>query len=142
MIQKKSYSNTNFYLLVLILLSLTISCSSQNQITNTVKIKYVSLDIMTPIDVSCEDFEVGFGNQVKFLTIKSEMDIFYLKKCIKQFVKDDNVKSADIRIKIEIYNHDTTDVICLDRFHIYHNGQFYKMDTGLMQFIKVKIEEN
>jgi ABC-type uncharacterized transport system substrate-binding protein len=142
MILKKRNSYTNFYLLLLILLLLTISCSSQNQIKNTAKIKYVSLDIMTPIDVSCKDFEDSFGKQVKILSINSEKEIFYLKKCIKQLVKDDTVKSADIRIKIEINNYDTTDVICLDRFHIYRNGQFYKMDPGLMQFLNEKIEKN
>lgn len=144
MILKRSNSNsyTKFYHLLLLLVSLTISCSSQDQTKSTAKIKYVSFDIMTPIDVSCKDFEDSFGNQVKILSIKSENDIIYLKKCINELIKDNNSKSADIRIKIFIYYYDTTDVICLDRFHIYHNGQFYKMDTVLMRFINREIEKN
>jgi len=124
------------------MLFLTISCSSQNQYESIAIIKYVDLNIMTPIDVSCDDFENLFGKQIESITITNQKDFDFLLNSISGLSKDENTKSADIRIKIKIKVNDIINyVICLDRFHIIKNGNYYKMSPALMQFINKKIEE-
>ena len=97
---------------------------------------------MTPIDVSCDDFENLFGKQIESITITNQKDFDFLLNSISGLSKDENTKSADIRIKIKIKVNDIINyVICLDRFHIIKNGNYYKMSPALMQFINKKIEE-
>lgn len=127
---------------LIFMLFLTISCSSQNQYEGIAIIKYVDLDIMTPIDVSCDDFENLFGKQIESIIITNQKDFDFLLNNISGLSKDENTKSADIRIKVEIKANSTTNyVICLDRFHIIKNGNYYKMSPALMRFINKKIEE-
>jgi len=127
---------------LIFMLFLTISCSSQNQYESIAIIKYVDLNIMTPIDVSCDDFENLFGKQIESITITNQKDFDFLLNSISGLSKDENTKSADIRIKIKIKVNDIINyVICLDRFHIIKNGNYYKMSPALMQFINKKIEE-
>ncbi|RLD61093.1 MAG: hypothetical protein DRJ01_08515 [Bacteroidetes bacterium] len=140
---KNRNNHTKFsWLFLLLLVVVSYNCTSQNKTMNTTTIKYVGLNIMTPINVSCENFEKAFGKQVIIMNITNQKDIDYLLNSIKKLSLDNNIKSADIRIKIEIIHDKTIDIICLGRFHIVHNGSFYKMNPELMMFLKRKIEKN
>ncbi len=137
----KNRNNYTKFSWLFLLLLVSYNCTFQNKTMNTATIKYVSLNIMTPIDVSCENFEKAFGKQVIIMNITDQKDVDYLLNSIKKLSLDDDIKSANIRIKIEINHDKTTDIICLGRFHIVHNGSFYKMNPKLMKFIKRKIEK-
>ena len=59
------------YLFTLILLF----CNFKAQNSSNIKLTYVDLDIMTPIDVDCNNFETLFKSQIKTIVINNKADI-------------------------------------------------------------------
>ena len=130
-------------LLGLFLQFLGFSCDQDNAYKklNKVKINYVDKDILTFFSVSCEDFEMLFGDY-KTITLTDRKDVDVIKSCLRKLSSNSDSNSIDCRVKVYLYNNESLiSVVCFDRF-----GEL-KLDNigvtgnqGLVKFINSKID--
>ena len=99
------------------------------------KIKYVGLMAMTPIDVECNAFDEGFGKQIKTKSITDTafLNIFCVKLAsIKETRTEDKL---DTRVRVELsYNNGKSEFLCfgLSKKTMVYNGNILALDNELI----------
>ncbi len=126
-----------------ILILLIISLGSFGQIincnkTNRIVIKRVPFEIMTAVDIPCDDFEKAFSEK---LEIKNLKDSLVINECVYLLsnleLSDSTIyPNIDTRAKIEIYSPKDTLIICLDQFLTIKEGVKYKTSKALRDFVE------
>lgn len=88
--------------------SIAVFCQSHAPINSDlvkgIKVKYVDIDIGTPMNVNCGDFENYFGDEIKIKRIVKKRQIDKTINSINKFLKSAKryVEPCDVRIKILI----------------------------------------
>ncbi len=126
-----------------ILILLIIPLGSFGQIincnkTNRIVIKRVPFEIMTAVDIPCDDFEKAFSEK---LEIKNLKDSLVINECVYLLsnleLSDSTIyPNIDTRAKIEIYSPKDTLIICLDQFLTIKEGVKYKTSKALRDFVE------
>ena len=83
-----------------------------------IEIEYVEIEIETPINVSCSNYETYFGDQIKVKRILDRRHINKLCRALNEFISSAKryPDPPDVRIKIiEIYNNNKKEVFCVGR---------------------------
>ena len=90
-------------------------------------IKFVDIDIETPIDIKCDYFEKSFPDiQTKIVTDTMKINQILNTLDHLRIAGNDYYQHVDTRMKIKIkYNNDSIETICIDRFVINRNNQLY-----------------
>lgn len=107
----------NKLLLVMLLFPLfSLNCSSQN--IKRIDIKFVEIEIETPYQIRCENFDDFFQSEIDSISINDDKIITEFKEEIGKLNKADLAKYSmpDTRIKISIIYQDSINELCLDRF--------------------------
>ncbi|HEX2868060.1 MAG TPA: hypothetical protein VHO03_13525 [Ignavibacteriales bacterium] len=120
-----------FYTGLLLFASLT-----NAQELNKVVIKYVSYDIETPIRVDCQYFVTSFGDDVKMITITNKKDLASFSKIFKNMIADTIQIMPDVRQKIEVFNGNKLNIICMDESRMMIDEKPYKFSKELFGYIE------
>ncbi|BEG99980.1 hypothetical protein BSYN_22450 [Bacteroides sedimenti] len=104
---------------------------------NAIVIKRVPFEIMTAVDVPCDDFEKAFSDKLEIIILRDSLAI---NKCIYLLsnleLRDSTIyPNIDTRAKIEIYSPKDTLTICLNQFLTIKEGVKYKTSKDLINFV-------
>lgn len=95
-------------------------------------IKFVDMDIETPMDVRCNDFEKYFPD-IQTKVLNDSIKILQIINTLNHLIiaGNDYYQHFDTRMKLEIkYNNDSIETICMDRFILNRNNKlFINSDT-------------
>lgn len=130
---------------LLLFMSLTPFCRERQQKANIEKIviHYVDLQIETPFDVTCENFDNFFSSsyKAKIISNKNQLRKFadYLAHCDVL----DGAKNVDVRVKAVItYFDGKTTVLCMNKFNdILINNKLIKENKSIIAFVRKQINE-
>jgi hypothetical protein len=118
------------------------SCSyaqskKDNLTEENLKIKYVSLSIMTPIRVECSNFESYFDQSIKVEEITAKPFFYKFFETLNSLEEiDENYSSEpDTRIKIEAALEDTSKIICVGNLVVSYDGKSYKNNDKFKKLI-------
>lgn len=122
----------------LFIFALLINCSTKSEQGETIytkmEIKYVDLNILTPIEIDCTSFESFFNEDVKNKVITD-------KSVIKKFVSVLNQLPIDsicpdTRIMVVLYdNKHNKQKICIDKFSVFDGSNRYSNTESLLKII-------
>jgi hypothetical protein len=122
------------YLFFFSLVLLFCACKAQN--CSNIKLTYVDLDIMTPIDVNCNDFETLFKSQIKTVIIINKTDIDSINFAFNKLEVDTSNYIPDVRVKLEINSSNKSKIYCLSKMGIYCNNISYILPDRLINKLK------
>ena len=127
------------FILILLIVSLgsfgqIINCNKINRIV----IKRVPFEIMTAVDIPCDDFEKVFSKDLEIINLKDSLTI---NKCTcllsdLELIDSTIYPNIDTRAKIEIYSPKDTLIICLNQFLTIKEGVKYKTSKALRDFVE------
>ena len=120
--------------LLLVIFILTISCASQN--VSKIKLSYVDLDILTIIDVGCDNFEQLFNSEIKTSVVSNDQDIKSIVALLNNLKVDTLKRMPDVRVKIEFNNNAKPTFYCLSKMGICSEGNSYILPDELLLIIK------
>lgn len=101
--------------------------TNNDNYATTMTIKFVDMNIETPMNIRCDDFEKYFPEiQTKVVNDSVKINqIFNTLKYLKIAGKE-YYQHVDTRMKLEIkYNNDSIETICMDRFIVNRNNQLF-----------------
>ena len=107
-----------------------------NNSFNRMVVKYVDLDILTTVNVSCKDFEYIFKDELNEKEINSRKDIQELVDILKELKIDHDVNQIDVRLKIVLFSPQKNESIYIDRYNVLRNGKLYKINNQLIRQIE------
>jgi hypothetical protein len=122
----------NLFFITLVLLFST--CNAQN--SPAVKLTYVDLDIMTPITVSCNNFEQLFRSQFKTTVIVDKTDIDSILSILNKLEVDTTNYIPDVRVKLEINYSDKSKIYCLSNMGVSCDNISYNLPDCLINKLK------
>jgi hypothetical protein len=124
-------------ILIMVTLSLMFmidSCNSQEMIK--IKMRYVSLDILTPIEIDCNSFDTLFNNQISTIEIINKEDIDAIQREVKNLKIDTTNYLPDVRVKLEVIYPDSIKVYCLSNFGLSVDGKGYILSDTLLNVLR------
>jgi hypothetical protein len=101
---------------------------------------YVNLDILTPIDVNCDNFEVLFHSKIKTCVITKKETIDSIVFALKTLKIDTTNTVPDVRVKITIDSLKNTNVYCLSKMGVIHENISYIPSDTLIEIIKKQMK--
>jgi hypothetical protein len=133
-------------LLLLNLFCICVSCNySQPKIINSstidiskIEISYVELNIETPFDVRCCDFEGFFHDEIKTATTTDSLTIDNIITALNtlQDGPDRSTPHIDTRMKIQLYSNDTLqEVICMEQYVVLRKNKLYLCSDELKNIL-------
>ena len=122
------------YLFLFSLVLLFCACKAQN--CSNIKLTYVDLDIMTPINVNCNDFETLFKSQIKTVVITKKTDIDSINFVLNKLEVDTSNYIPDVRVKLEINSSNKSKIYCLSKMGIFCNNISYILPDRLINKLK------
>lgn len=121
-------------LILLIFILLFDNCEAQDNCE--INIRYVDLEIMTPINVDCANFETLFKSQIKSVIVSKKSDIDSLVVMINQLEIDTSYNIPDVRVKIEIISLNKFRTYCLSKMGIYDEYNTYILPDSFLIILK------
>ena len=121
-------------LILLIFILLFDNCEAQDNCE--IKLRYVDLEIMTPINVDCANFETLFKSQIKTVIVSKKYDIDSLLVMINQLEIDTSCNIPDVRVKIEIISLNKFRTYCLSKMGIYDEYNTYILPESFLIILK------
>jgi hypothetical protein len=103
-----------------------------------IEIKTVGFDILTPIDINCDDFESYFNSDIIVIYITNTKNIQKILHFVCSLKEDTNtnISNVDTRTKLLIhYNNFTTDTICMDSGNLIINNKPYIVTEEFANYI-------
>ena len=131
--------NRTLIILSIILFSNCVNLKKPNhdKYATLMTIKFVDIDIETPIDIKCDNFENSFPDfQTK--VVNDSMKINQIINILKhlKIAGNEYYQHVDARIKLELkYNNDSIETICIDRFIVIRNNQLLINTDSLKYFL-------
>ena len=115
-------------------LLLFIACKAQN--SSNIKLTYADLDIMTSIDVNCNDFETLFKSQIKTVEIINKTDIDSINSELNKLKVDTTNYIPDVRVKLVVNYSNKSKIYCLSKMGICSDGIAYILSDKLLETVK------
>jgi len=141
----KPLLNYSFFILLLLSFFLLLKCSfSQNKksmqdaLIRKAVIKHVDFNILTPVNVNCNQFEDYFFNNYKTIEIQNEEEIQKLLFLLSSMEHIDSTyaQSVNTRTLLELYKYDdSVEVICFGNLSIKKKDIIYKNNDDIRNFI-------
>jgi hypothetical protein len=98
------------------------------------EIRYVDLDILTPIDVDCNNFESFFNNEIK---VKIITDTLLINKFVTELncLRSDSI-TPDTRITVILSGNNLNERrLCIDKFNILDGNNNYSNSGSVLKII-------
>jgi hypothetical protein len=141
----KTITSYCFYLSIIFCFFLNTKCTfSQNNknmedtLIRKVVIKHTSFDILTPISVSCDQYEDYFSSNIKIVEINNEekfQQLLFLLLNMEHIDKN-FAETVDTRAVLEMFkDDDSIEVVCLGNLSIKMDGVLYKNNSKIRNFI-------
>ena len=124
-----------FYIVLFFLVQST-NVTAKKPCCQKLILSYVEFNIMTPINITCSEFDIAFGDSIKKKQITDRKKINNFIKLLNTLKKDNEIKSLDVRVKVELIYKDYKKEIFMDKFCILINGQIYMMNKNILKFIE------
>lgn len=127
----------NKFMPLMILLSImTLSCSSQE--IKRIDIKYVDIEIETPFQIKCDNFDSFFQNEIDSVSLNDNKSISEFINALEKLNKADLSKYSmpDTRIKIKIVCYDKISELCIDRFVISKQDSIFILSESFKSLLK------
>ena len=132
--------------LIILLILLFSSCVNlkkpiHDKYATLMTIEFVDLNIETPMDIKCEDFEKYFPNiQTKVVNDSIKLNQILNTLNHLKIAGNEYYKHVDTRIKIEIkYNNDSIETIYMDKFIVNRTNQLLT-NTDSLKYLLTKTE--
>lgn len=119
---------------IIIITLLFYGCKAQN--IPKMKLDYVNLDIMTPIKVECDYFEVFFNSQIKSVSIDKQTDIDSIINMVNNLKVNTSKYLPDVRVQLEISYANKSKIYCLSKMGMYSEGISYILPDKLLDILK------
>lgn len=99
---------------------------------------YADLEIETPFQVSCNDFENLFSGTYKTIVVSDNRQLKEFEDYLANCDVLDSLQKMDVRIKVFItYANKKTSVLCMDRFNaLILDNKSIKATQNIISFIK------
>ncbi len=122
-----------------IIIIINLGCSSKNIIIENIdkiKIDYVHLYVMTPMDVSANNFYQYFGNSVKSIEITNIDSIIAVRNALSQFFNDaEKIKDdPDVRLIITLYRNNNKQIITMGSTLLYYRNQGFIVNDEIVKY--------
>lgn len=101
-----------------------------------IKLKYVDLDIMTVIGVSCDNYEDLFKEQIRTVEITNQTDLDSIIFVLNNLVVDTSNYYPDVRVKIEVKCSDKSQIYCLSNMGIVRDNISYILPDNFLGLLK------
>jgi hypothetical protein len=128
----------NRFWIIFSLIGVTFLNCSRNISCDTLLVKYVDLDIATPISVECAGFETYFESSIKQKVLK-ESACRILVEHLTRLESASQIFSTfpDTRIKIQIVQNDSlVEEVCVGYNLVHYKGKNYAVDEKLRNYIQ------
>jgi hypothetical protein len=110
----------------------------EDTLIRKVVIKHTSFDILTPISVSCDQYEDYFSSNIKIVEINNEekfQQLLFLLLNMEHIDKN-FAETVDTRAVLEMFkDDDSIEVVCLGNLLIKMDGVLYKNNSKIRNFI-------
>ncbi len=115
-----------------------LSLSLNSKQVKFITICYVNKDIETFYNVTCDNFEANFGNQLLKKTIKDKKILKEFENCLTNNKNGSFKNGIDVRVKIYIlYSNKMSSIICLDKFgNILIDNNYKGINAKLINFLQ------
>lgn len=115
------------------------SCISQKGLTEnckSIKIEFVDLYVMTPVNVTLENFHQYFGDSINSITIKDRATISKTIEKLNTFFNSSAKAELlpDTRLIITLYYENTVQVITMGTTLLNSKGQSYISNDSIRQY--------
>ena len=126
----------SFLFLIMLFPLLSLSCSSQT--IKRIDIKYVDIEIETPFQIKCDNFDNFFQNEIDSVSINDNNSISEFVSEIEKLNKADLSKYSmpDTRIKISIVYNGKISECCLDRFVLSSQNEVFVLSETFKALLK------
>ena len=131
-------------LLLFILCGFT--CKERQQQKNKIEkvtLRYVDLQIETPLRISCENFEDLFSSSYKTVIINDAKQLTKFEDFLSHCEVLDSVKKIDVRVKALItYSYKKSSSLCMDKFNnLLLDNKSINANENIVAFIKEHISK-
>ena len=117
---------------------------SQKTILDSIQIKYVNPQITSIIDVTCDEFEKAFAENLKICNIGSKQRLQNYENVINNKYLLDKQTDIDVRYKIIFFGQNSKKaclIVCMDKFKkATINGELIK-DESFLTLLKESVLE-
>jgi hypothetical protein len=116
----------------------------QEQYVQKIEITYVDFDILTPIDISCDYFDVIFNNIKKSKIIVDNIIINQIMNDIKEIkAKGKEVANLNVRYKMKLYYNDgSVQIICGNSGKIKLGNKIYFVTKKFYSLLREQLNKN
>jgi len=136
--RKQLTMNRTLIILSILLCSSCVNMKKSNndKYATMMTIKFVDMDIETPMDIRSDNFEKYFP-EIQTKVVNDSMKINQIFNTLKylKIAGKEYYQHVDKRMKLEIkYNNDSIETICMDRFIINRNNQLL-VNTDSLKYL-------
>jgi len=122
--------------LFLIIIFIVCYGTGKAQGTPIIKLYYVNLNIMTPMDINCDAFKLLFKYEIKKVIINNKKDIDSLIILLNNLQVNKSKYIPDVRAELELFNNNKSKLFCLDKWGLYSEGKSYFLPDKLLKILK------
>jgi hypothetical protein len=138
-------SQNGIILAVTLIGLLAIGCQNTNvnNIPERVVMKYIYLDTLTPIDISCDSFEIYFKQDVSTLTVTGEQFLDSLASILDVLRPSPDSFMPDVRLVMQIYYpKNKTQELCMGRTALELDGVAMEFEPRLLSLLKSEVKRH
>ena len=105
--------------------------SIRNCHIDSMLIHYVDFDIMTLVDIGCENFESSIGNYESVM-LRDSIHIYQFKEMLLTDKKEVS-QSIDVRCKVYMYTSQGIKIVCLGKHVLQYKGNLYGINASFVR---------